>query len=140
MNVVSKPTYKRAVRVADQIRMDVADILARKCKDPRLQFVTVTDVEMSHDLRVARVYVSLLGNRVDEEDVGKILKNATGFVRLELGRRLDLRYTPEVAFRLDSSGLQADKIAPILDDAFPVGDQSGHEGDCQGESGGEGKG
>ncbi len=140
MNVVSKPTYKRAVRVADQIRMDVADILARKCKDPRLRFVTVTDVEMSHDLHVARVSVSLLGNRVDEGGIEKILKNATGFVRLELGRRLDLRYTPEVAFRLDSSGSRADRIAPVLDDALPVGDESGHEGDCQGESGGEGKG
>ncbi len=138
MSVVSKPTYKRSVRVADQIRMEVADILARKCKDPRLQFVTVTDVEMSNDLHIARVYVSLLGNRVDEEDIGKILKNATGFVRLELGRRLDLRYTPEVAFWFDSSGSRADKIGQILDAVLPVGDESGREGECQGESGDEG--
>lgn len=127
MSVVSKPAYQRSVRVADQIRMEVADILARKCKDPRLQFVTVTDVEMSHDLRLARVYVSLLGNRDDEEAIGKILKRATGFVRLELGRRLDLRYTPDVTFWFDASGSQAEKIGRILDDVLPAGDERNGE-------------
>jgi ribosome-binding factor A len=118
--------------------MEVADILARKCKDPRLRFVTVTSVEMNNDLRKAHIYVSLLGNQVEEEDVGKILKNASGFVRLELGRRLELRYTPEVAFLFDSSGSRAEKIDRILDDVLPL-DESGREGDGWGESGDEGK-
>ncbi|MYA28000.1 MAG: 30S ribosome-binding factor RbfA [Nitrospira sp. SB0666_bin_27] len=107
--------------------MEVADILARKCKDPRLKFVTVTDVEMNNDLRKAYVYVSLLGNHVDTETVGKILDNASGFVRLELGRRLELRYTPEVSFWFDSSGSRGDKIDRLLDAMFPDG-QSGEEG------------
>ncbi len=114
--------------------MEVADILARKCKDPRLRFVTVVDVEMNNDMRIARVYVSLLGNEVDEEDVGKILKNAAGFVRLELGRRLELRYTPEVVFWFDSGGSRADKIGQILDAVLPI-EESGREGDGWGESG-----
>ncbi len=135
---MSKPAYKRSVRVADQIRMEVADILARKCKDPRLRFVTVTDVEMNNDLRKARVYVSLLGNHGEAETVGKILNNVSGFVRLELGRRLELRYTPEVAFWLDSSGSRGDKIDRILDAVLP-GDESGREGNGWGESGDEGQ-
>ncbi len=107
--------------------MEVADILARKCKDPRLQFVTVTDVAMNSDLRVAHVYVSLLGPQGDVEPIMKILKNAVGFVRLELGRRLDLRYTPEVNFWFDSSGPQAEKIGRILNAVLPVDAESGSE-------------
>ncbi len=123
MSVVSKPT-KRSVRVADQIRMEVADILARKCKDPRLQSVTVTDVAMNRDLRVARVYVSRPGPEDDVEIIMKILRNAAGFVRLELGRRLDLRYTPEVKFWFDASGPHAEKIGRILKAVLPVDAES----------------
>ena len=118
MSVASKPT-KRSVRVADQIRMEVADILARKCKDPRLQLVTVTNVAMNRDLRVAHVYVSLLGQGEQVETIMKILRNAVGFVRLELGRRLDLRYTPEVKFYFDASGPYAEKIGRILEAVLP---------------------
>lgn len=117
--------------------MEVADILARKCKDPRLRFVTVTDVEMNNDLRKAYVYVSLLGTRVEAETVGKILSNAAGFVRLELGRRLELRYTPEVSFAFDSSGSRAEKIGRILDAVLP-GDEPGREENGRGESGNAG--
>ena len=118
--------------------MEIADILARKCKDPRLKFVTVTDVEMNNDLRKAYVYVSLLGNDVETETVGKILDNASGFVRLELGRRLELRYTPEVSFWFDSSGSRGDKIDRLLDAVLPD-DESGYKGTGWGESGDEGR-
>ncbi len=120
--------------MADQIRMEVADILARKCKDPRLRFVTVTDVELNNDLRKARVYVSLLGNEVEESDVAKILNHASGFVRLELGRRLELRYTPEVAFWFDTSGSRGEQIDRILDAVLPI-DEPGGPGEPWGESG-----
>lgn len=118
--------------------MEVADILARKCKDPRLRFVTVTDVEMNNDLRKARVYVSLLGTPGEAETVEQILNNVSGFVRSELGRRLELRYTPEVAFWFDSSGSRGDKIDRILD-AVLSEDESGREGTGWGESGDEGQ-
>jgi len=118
--------------------MEVADILARKCKDPRLRYVTVTGVELNNDLRKARVYVSLLGSQVEEKDVEKILKNVSGFVRLELGRRLELRYTPEVAFWFDSSHARATQIDRILDAVLPV-DASGREGSGWSESGDEGQ-
>jgi ribosome-binding factor A len=113
--VMSKSTYKRADRVADQLRIEVADILAKKSKDPRLHCVTVTNVEVTSDLRMARVYVTLLGPQDDEPGIMKALNSAAGFVRSEIGRRLELRYTPEIKFWLDSTGPRAERILKILD-------------------------
>ncbi len=112
---MSKPTYKRAERVADLLRIEVADILAKKSKDPRLHCVTVTNVEVTNDLRIARVYVTTLGAQEDEPGIFKALESASGFVRSELGRRLELRYTPEVKFWPDSTGPRAERIFKILD-------------------------
>ena len=117
---MSKSAYKRSERVADQLRIEVADILAKKSKDPRLQSVTVTHVQVTNDLRIARVYVSVLGSKDDESQVLKALASASGFVRSELGRRLDLRYTPEVKFWADSSGPRAERILNILDALPPA--------------------
>lgn len=122
---MSKPTYKRAERVADQLRIEVADILAKKSKDPRLHSVTVTDVEVTNDLRIARVYVSLLSPQDEESNILKALDSASGFVRSELGRRLELRYTPEVKFWTDSTGPRAERILNILDSLPPTKSQDG---------------
>ena len=92
---MTKSTYNRADRVADQIRMEVADILMRKIKDPRVRSVTVTDVELTKDLRIARVFVTTMEQNKDERHVFDGLAKASGFVRAELGRRLALRYLPE---------------------------------------------
>jgi ribosome-binding factor A len=112
---MSKPTYKRAERVGDQIRMEVAEILARKSKDPRLNLVTVTGVDMSSDLRMARIYVSTMHQGQEAEDVFKSLTRAIGFIRTEIGRRMALRYIPEIKFHMDSSGLRGDRICQMLD-------------------------
>ncbi|MEC4673410.1 MAG: 30S ribosome-binding factor RbfA [Nitrospirota bacterium] len=113
---MAKPTYKRAERVADQIRMEVADIIARKSKDPRLNLVTVTNVEVSNDLRNARVYVTTLQSENPIDEVLAGLDHALGFIRSELGRRLELRYTPELMFKSDASGPQAERIWKLLDE------------------------
>ena len=118
-SLMSKSTYKRSERVADQLRIEVADILAKKSKDPRLHNVTVTHVEVTNDLRIARVYVSFSGNKDDEPGILKALSSASGFVRSELGRRLELRYTPEVKFWSDSSGPRVERILNILDSLPP---------------------
>jgi len=110
-----KTTYKRADRVADQIRMEVADILMRKIKDPRVQSVTVTDVELTGDLRIAHVFVTTMEKDQAEREVFAGLSKASGFVRAELGRRLTLRYLPEVIFKKDVSGLRGDRILQLLD-------------------------
>jgi ribosome-binding factor A len=112
---MSKTTYKRADRVADQIRMEVADILMRKIKDPRVQSVTVTDVELTGDLRIAHVFVTTMEKDQAEREVFAGLSKASGFVRAELGRRLTLRYLPEVIFKKDVSGLRGDRILQLLD-------------------------
>lgn len=111
---MTKATYKRATRVADQIRMEVAEIIMRKTKDPRVSSVTVTDVELSNDLRFARVYVTTLRDGQAEVDAFEGLAKAAGFIRAELGRRLHLRYTPELIFQKDMSGPQGDRILTLL--------------------------
>ena len=113
---MAKTGYSRAERVADQIRMEVADILMRKIKDPRVRSVTVTDVELTNDLRIARVFVTALGSDAETKDVFTGLSKASGFVRNELGRRLTLRYLPEVVFVKDVSGPRGDRILQLLDE------------------------
>jgi ribosome-binding factor A len=111
---MSKTTYKRADRVADQIRMEVANILMRKIKDPRVRSVTVTGVELTADLRIAHVFVTTMETEEAERDIFAGLSKASGFVRAELGRRLTLRYLPEVIFKKDISGLRGDRVVRLL--------------------------
>jgi ribosome-binding factor A len=113
---MTKATYKRATRVADQIRMEVADIIMRKTKDPRVGSVTVTDVEMTNDLRLARVFVTTLGDDQAQADALVGLTKAAGFIRSELGRRLQLRYTPDLVFQRDLTGVRGDRILSLLDE------------------------
>jgi ribosome-binding factor A len=121
-----KSTISRATRVADQIRMEVAEILSRKIKDPRVQFVTVTDVQMTADLKIARIYVSTLAPEQYDQQTAPGLKSAVGFVRTEVGRRLNLRYTPEIVFYQDTSAEYANRMEKILD-SLPL--ESDHQSD-----------
>jgi ribosome-binding factor A len=111
---MSKTTYKRADRVADQIRIEVADILLRKIKDPRVRSVTVTDVELTADLRIAHIFITTMETDAAERDVFAGLTKASGFVRAELGRRLSLRYLPQVIFKKDTTGPRADRVMQLL--------------------------
>jgi len=112
---MSKSSISRATRVADQIRMEVAEILSRKIKDPRVQFVTVTDVKMTADLKIARIYVTALDQEHYEQQTAPGLKSAVGYIRTEVGRRLNLRYTPEIVFYRDTSAEYAHRMEKILD-------------------------
>lgn len=112
---MAKANVSRATRVADQIRMEVAEILLRKTKDPRIQFVTVTGVKMTADLKIARVYVTALDQDHFDQVTGPGLKSAVGFIRTELGRRLNLRYTPELVFYRDTSAEYGNRIEQLLD-------------------------
>ena len=113
---MSKTTYKRSDRVADQIRMEVADILMRKIKDPRVRSVTVTDVELTADLRIAYIFVTTMEKEQAERDVFAGLSKASGFVRAELGRRLALRYLPEIVFKRDETGPRGDRVMKLLNE------------------------
>ncbi|HXX74860.1 MAG TPA: 30S ribosome-binding factor RbfA [Nitrospiraceae bacterium] len=130
---MTKAGYKRADRVADQIRMEVADILMRKIKDPRVRSVTVTDVELTNNLRIARVFVTAMGTKSEEREIFSGLAKASGFVRSELGRRLTLRYLPEIVFVKDVSGPRGDRVLRLLDelqskDEGAIGSSTGHTG------------
>ncbi|NGZ01889.1 MAG: ribosome-binding factor A [Nitrospira sp. WS238] len=112
---MSRTGYKRADRVGDQIKMEVADILMRKIKDPRVHDVTVTDVDLTGDLRTAHVYVTTMETGEAERNIFVGLSKASGFVRAELGRRLSLRYLPDVIFKKDISGPRGDRIMQLLE-------------------------
>ena len=120
-----KTAYKRATRVADQIRIEVAEILMRKTKDPRVGFVTVTDVEMTNDLRLARIYVTTGTDERQEAETFAGLAKAVGFIRAELGRRLHLRYTPELVFQKDTSGPRGNRVMTLLDELAMQDQKSG---------------
>src|SRR2546428_13896585 len=90
--------HKRTDRVGDQIRMEIADILTRRVKDPRVGFVTVTAVDVTADLRQAWVYVTVWQQGPQEAETLAVLARAEGVLRRELGRRLELRDGPELTF------------------------------------------
>ena len=78
-------------------------MILRELKDPRIGFVTVTQVELTGDLREAKIYVSIMGSEQQIKDCWQGLQSALGFIRREIGRRIRLRYTPEISFALDKS-------------------------------------
>jgi len=94
---------KRSEKVADLIQREVSAMLVKSVKDPRIGFVTITKVTVSEDCRFAKVYFSVAGTPAERENSGKGLESAKGYVRKELGRRLQLRYTPEIVFQFDPS-------------------------------------
>jgi len=105
---------RRARRVSEQLKTELSDILRLDMKDPRLGFVSIVDVEVSGDLRHAKVYVSVLGSDEDQVDTMTALESANGFIRTELGKRMRLRHTPELVFLLDKSMERGQRIERIL--------------------------
>jgi ribosome-binding factor A len=98
-----KSSYQRSDRVADIIRREVSDILFREVKDPRLSFITITSVDLGKDLRNAKIYYTSLKEAEELEEIKKSLKKAVGFVQRKLGKRVHLRYLPQLSFVYDSS-------------------------------------
>ena len=86
---------QRAVRVGDQMRDILAELLRDEVKDPRIGFVSIVRVEVSNDLRHAKIFVSVLGNEQQKKESMKGLASATGFLRSEVAKRLQLRHAPE---------------------------------------------
>src|SRR5262245_62777994 len=107
---------RRNERLAEEIREEVAQIVGGEMKDPRLGFVTITRVALTSDLRTARVLVSILGDPKERAKSLGILRRASGFVRRELGRRLNIRHTPEVLFQPDEGLDNSERVAKLLDE------------------------
>lgn len=111
---MSRSSGRRLRRLADLLRAEISTVLLQKVKDPRLGFVTVTGVEVSPDAQHATVYYSVLGDEEEHKATREALQSATGFIKAELGKVLDLRYIPSLKFRFDSSLEEAAHLEKIL--------------------------
>jgi ribosome-binding factor A len=105
---------KRLERVNQLVKEEISILLQRELKDPRLGFVSVTEVETSRDLRIAKVFVSVLGDEAQWAASLAALASARGFIRNWLRQHLDLRVTPELDFRADRSMEHAARIQALL--------------------------
>jgi len=106
-------TRRRQEQLSEVIAEELSELL-RKMKDPRIGFASITDVELSADLRHAKVFVSVLGSSEEQQATMSGLEHAAGFLRHELAQRLNIRYTPEILFRLDESIARGVHILQLL--------------------------
>ncbi len=107
-------SVNRINRINEEFRKELADII-RNMKDPRIPLMTsVVTVNVTPDLRYAKIYISVLGSEKEQKDAITALKNSAGFVRRELGSRMKMRYTPEPVFELDHSIEHGARITELL--------------------------
>nr|WP_320145885.1 30S ribosome-binding factor RbfA [uncultured Anaeromusa sp.] len=104
----------RIEKVQEFIKQEVSQIIQRDIKDPRVGFVTVTDVEMTRDLRHAKIFLSLMGSDEQKKATWEALNRALGFMRSEIGKRIRLRCTPELSLHLDRSLDYSNNIQKLL--------------------------
>lgn len=109
------PTTRQG-KVAHQLRQIASDIIQRELRDPGLGFITVTDSDISPDLRQARIYVSILGDDEKRKEGMEALKRATPYVRREIGRRAGLRMVPEISFHADTAIDRGARIFELLEE------------------------
>lgn len=108
---------KRSTRVAQLIQHELAQMLVNEIKDPRVGFATITEVRMTDDLKVARVFVSVYGDDKQRDNTLEGLKAASGFLRREISHRIELRHTPTLTFHADASLERAQRIDTLLNAA-----------------------
>ncbi len=107
----------RVLKLADQIKVIVAEMLERRIKDPRLGFITVTDVRLTGDGQDATVFYTVLGSPEDQAGTAAALKSATGLIRSQVGKQLGMRFTPTIAFIPDAVPENARQIDDLLEQA-----------------------
>ncbi|MFT7178646.1 MAG: ribosome-binding factor A [Oceanospirillaceae bacterium] len=112
--------YSRTQRVADQIQRELAGLIQREVKDPRVGMATVSAVEVSRDLSHAKVFVTIFNGGEDKEEIResiKALNNASGFLRSQLGQRMKLRIVPTLRFHYDDSLSRGNYLSNLIDQA-----------------------
>lgn len=117
---------KRSDKVADLIQKEISQMLMRNLKDPRIGFVTITKVAVSEDCRMAKIYFSVTGSSDERERSTEGLNSAKGYVRKELGRRIRMKYTPEITFQFDPSIEYAIHIGEVI---HRLKEERGKDGD-----------
>ena len=130
------PTTRQR-KVQELLVHEISEIVGRELKDPRIGFVTITDAEVTPDLRHARVFFSVLGDQAQQETTAQALNRAAGFVRSEFARRAQMRYVPDIKFVFDPSAERGARISQLLEQvrqdeqrpAEPVESSSGTDSD-----------
>jgi ribosome-binding factor A len=105
---------KRQERVAHALQREISSIIHDELKDPRMGFVTVTRVEVTADLRIAKVFFSVLGQEQEVKKTKEALESANGFIRKLVGERVEMRFVPEILFRQDRSSEYSVRIQEVL--------------------------
>lgn len=105
---------KRADKVAELVQMELSSAVLLRLKDPRIGFITITRVEMSNDLQIAKVFYSVLGDGEKKRATGEALEHARGFLQRDVGNTLKLRYTPHLQFHLDESADHSLEVENII--------------------------
>jgi ribosome-binding factor A len=118
---------RRAARVGDQILKEIADLLVTRVRDPRVSGVTLTGIHLSNDLRHSRIYYSLIGDREDIRKTQAGLDSAKGFIKREIGHRMELKYIPDILFEHDPTLEKGDDLERLfqkikVDDSKDVND------------------
>ena len=106
----------RIERVNTLLRREISDLIQQELRDPRLtEFIAVTEVDTSPDLKYAKVYISSMGGQQEEQKILGVLNSAAGFLRTALAGKIRMRYTPDLSFYWDSSIERGDRILRLLD-------------------------
>jgi len=108
------PNTHRQEKLGELIAAELSELIRTRLKDPRIGFASITHVEVSGDLRHAKVFVSVMGSTEDQAATMKGLKHATGFLRHELAGRLVLRFMPELVFKLDTSIAEGARVLELI--------------------------
>ena len=127
-------TSRRVLKAAEAIREVVSMAILTELRDPRIQDVTVTYVEVTGDMRGAKVHVSIMGDEAKQQLSLRGLQNARGFLQQRINDRIETRYTPKLNFVLDKGVKSSIEIARILDEVLPKEDTSETESDAASES------
>ncbi len=106
--------FKRSQRLQELLVKEISLLIQKGLKDPRIGFATVTKIDLTDNLRYAKVYVSVIGDDIEAENTIKGLNNAKGYIRGLLGKNLYLRYVPDLDFQKDDSSEKLDKISRLL--------------------------
>lgn len=110
--------FSRSQRVAEQIRRELAELIRLEVKDPRVGMISLTDVEISPDFSHAKVFFSSMRGEEGLQDILRGLRNASGFLRRELGKRIRIHTLPELHFQFDKSVLEGSRLSALIDETI----------------------
>ncbi len=119
--------YPRALRVQDQLKKEISQIILEMLKDPQIGFVTITAVEVSADLKLAKIFYSVLGTPPEKQNTASALNRARGFIQAEINRRVRMKRVPQISFEFDRSVEYGDRIYKIIEQLHQEENQKNEE-------------